>query len=119
MSGLRGITCLDQDVLTTYPRDEVRGLLLRRKLTLGPAPALEMEVGVDAGRAWEFNLYVDNTLQDKRIIESNGQTGRKWQKLEFDLAGQAGKMVELRLYQRVLVPNRVPGSAYWKNLRLK
>src|SRR5262249_46451014 len=30
MRGIRGITHLDGDVLATYPRDEVRGVVLRR-----------------------------------------------------------------------------------------
>ena len=30
MGGIRGSTYLDGDMLATYPRDEVRGLVLRR-----------------------------------------------------------------------------------------
>src|SRR5690606_38240023 len=33
--GIRGITYLDNDVLVTYPRDEVRGLLLHRTVKVG------------------------------------------------------------------------------------
>ena len=35
MPGIRGITYLDGDVLATYPRDEIRGTVLRRTLKLG------------------------------------------------------------------------------------
>jgi hypothetical protein len=118
LGGIRGITYLDQDVLATYPRDEVRGLLLRREATLGKNAKLHVEVGVDAGRAWEFNFYVDNKLVDKRVIASGEENSRLWQELTFDLSSKAGQSVVLRLYQRVLVPNRLPGNAYWKNLRL-
>ncbi|MBI4327250.1 MAG: hypothetical protein HY674_18595 [Chloroflexi bacterium] len=69
LGGIRGITYLDGDVLATYPRDEVRGLVLRRTLKLGAQPDLSLQAGADAGRAWELNVYANNKLMDKRIID--------------------------------------------------
>ena len=119
MGGIRGITHLDGDVLATYPRDEVRGLVLRRTLTLGEKPILSFQAGADAGRAWELNVYANNKLLEKRIIEGGTDQGRKWHDLRIDLRDFAGQQTYLRLYQRVLVPNRVAGNAYWRNLRVE
>jgi hypothetical protein len=118
MPGIRGITFLEGDVLATYPRDEVRGLVLRRTFKLSAKPSLHFQVGCDAGRAWELNVYVNNKEILKQIIE-NGDGTRKWHHMSVDLKEFADLKVHLRLYQRVLVPNRVAGNAYWKALRLE
>ena len=118
MAGIRGITHLDGDVLATYPRDEVRGVVLRRTAQLSKSPSLEVQVAADTGRAWELNVYANNKLLEKRIIEGGNEGGRRWQELRIDLREFAGETTHLRLYQRVLVPNRVAGNAYWRNLRL-
>ena len=119
MGGIRGITHLDGEVLATYPRDEVRGLLLQREAQLGAEPVLTFSAGVDAGRAWELNVYADNKLLEKRIVEGGTDPGRKWHDMKVDLREFAGKRTHLRLYQRVLVPNRVAGNAYWRDLRVQ
>jgi hypothetical protein len=121
MRGIRGITHLDGDVLATYPRDEVRGLVLRRTAKLGEKPALALRVGVDAGRAWELNVYADNKLLLKKVIEpaAGDRPGRHWHDLRVDLGAFAGRAVQLRLYQRVLVANRTAGNAYWQRIRLE
>jgi len=119
MAGIRGITHLEGDVLATYPRDEVRGLLLRRTALLSRSPSLRLEAGVDAGRAWELNVYANNKLIEKGIIDGSADGSRKWQTINVDLKDFAGQTVQLRLYQRVLVPNRVAGNAYWKAIELK
>src|SRR5207302_6534773 len=68
MPGIRGITYLDGDILATYPRDEVRGTLLRRTAKLGKDPALKFGAGVDPGRAWQLQVYVnDDKVLDKLI----------------------------------------------------
>jgi hypothetical protein len=118
MAGIRGITYLEGDVLATYPRDEVRGLVLRRTVKLGAQPTLSFQVGADGGRAWELNVYANNRLMLKKTIE-NGSSARKWEEIKIELSGFAGQAVALRLYQRVLVPNRVAGNAYWKNIELR
>jgi len=119
MTGIRGITHLDGDVLATYPRDEVRGVVLRRHVKLGEKPSLHFHVGVDAGRAWELNVYANNTLELKRIIEGASEGERKWQGVDVDLSEFARQAVELRLYQRVLVPGKIAGNAYWKATEVK
>jgi len=118
MSGIRGNTHLDGDVLATYPRDEVRALMLRRTAKLSATPTLSFSAGADNGRAWELEVYVDNKLFEKHLIEGK-DPGRTWQDFAIDLKDYAGKDVTLRLFQRVLVPRKTAGNAYWKNLMLK
>lgn len=118
MAGIRGITCLEGDILATYPRDEVRACLLRRTTTLSAAPRLTFEAGTEPGRAWELTVYADNTILEKRVISSTGGT-RQWETLDIDLAAFAGRETTLRLYQRVLVPNRTAGNALWRKLVLQ
>lgn len=119
MRGLRGNTYLEGDVLATYPRDEVRGLVLMRKMTLSAAPMLRVEAGADGGRAWALDVHVDNQRVLSRTIQAKGKE-REWQTVEVDLRAMAGKPVTLRLIQRVLLgPEYASGNAYWRNLRLE
>jgi len=115
---VRGTTRLDGEVLATYPRDEVRGVSLRRKVTLGDKPVLSLEAGADPGRAWLLNVWVDNRRAAERLIRGDG-AGRHWETVEIDLGPFAGRQVQLRICQLVLahdIPS--PGSAYWRNLTL-
>lgn len=115
MPGIRGITYLDGDVLSTYPRDEVRGTLLKRSTMLGSNPSLSFKAGVDAGRVWQLQVYVnDDRVLDKLIEGSSDQ--RSWQDIEVNLAKYSGQHVALRLYQRVLIPQHEAGNAYWRGL---
>jgi len=119
MRGLRGNTYLDGDVLATYPRDEVRGLVLIRAATPGPRSKLTVEVAADPGRAWGLDVHVDNAQVAGKIIHAKGSE-REWQTVEVDLSPMAGKPVTLRLIQRVLLgPAYASGNAYWRNLRLQ
>jgi hypothetical protein len=118
MGGIRGITYLDGDVLATYPRDEVRGLVLRRTLKLSPNPALMFQAGADPRRAWELNVYANNKQMFKSVI-AGADGGRQWREVNVDLSEFAGETVTLRLYQRVLVPSQTAGNAYWKAIQLK
>jgi hypothetical protein len=119
MRGLRGNTYLDGDILATYPRDEVRGLVLTRTATLSAAPKLLVDVAADGGRAWGLDVHVDNDRVSNRIIQSKSKE-REWQTVEIDLTPMAGKQVTLRLIQRVLLgPEHASGNAYWRNLRLQ
>lgn len=118
MTGLRGITYLDGDVLATYPRDEVRGVALSRTFRPGPASQLTVDVAADPGRAWSLEIYAANRQLLKAIIESKEST-RQWQPIRVDLAPFAGTEIHLRLIQRVLLgPQHAPGNAYWRNLRI-
>jgi len=116
MGGIRGITHLDGDVLATYPRDEVRGCLLRRTVKVTDKVQLRFEAGCDAGRAWELNVYADNQRLERRIVEGGESGGRRWQTITCDLSRFAGQTITLRLYQRVLLEKRTAGNAYWRNI---
>jgi len=120
MPGIRGITYLDGPVLATYPRDEIRGTVLRRTVTLGSVPTLTFKAGVDVGRAWQLQVYVnDRKLLDKLIdgvYESREPDARHWENLSVDLSDYKDQKVVLRLYQRVLVPHHEAGNAYWQDL---
>jgi hypothetical protein len=75
--------------------------------------------GVDAGRAWQLNVWVGNQRIEEQRIRHDGP-GRGWQTIEIDLSQFAGQQVCLRLYQLVLscnIPD--PGSAYWRRLHLQ
>jgi hypothetical protein len=118
LQGLRGSTYLDGEVLVTYPRDEVRGVVLRREASLGAASALRLEVAADMGKAWELRVYAGNARVHRRVVEG-GPGARAWQDVNVDLAAQAGRKVELRLYQLVLLPGKVPGNAYWRSIEIR
>ncbi len=119
-SGYPGGTWLSEGVLTTWPRELMRGVVLTRKLML-PAgtPRLTVEVAADPGRAWELSLYVNNRQIEKRLIV--GGEKREWQTIETDLTPFAGQAVTLRLYQNLLIgnPARPPSAAQWKSITLK
>ena len=123
MPGIRGITYLDGQVLATYPRDEVRGTVLRRTVKLGSTPSLEFKAGVDVGRAWQLQVYVnDKRVLDKLIdgLYASGQSdSRHWEHISIDLSEYKKQQVTLRLYQRVLVPHHEAGNAYWPDLTVQ
>ncbi len=120
MTGIRGITYLDGDILATYPRDEIRGTVLRRKAKIDANSVLKFKAGVDAGRAWQLQVYVNDEKVLDKLIESRAETAEKiqWQDIEVDLAKYANQEVALRLYQRVLIPHQEAGNAYWRDLSL-
>ena len=117
MPGIRGITWLDKDVLATYPRDEVRGVVLQRSLKIDKQKSLSFSAGVDQGRAWELNVYIDNDQVLDKIIEGTQPT-MNWQQISVDLSAYQGKTVNIRLYQRVLIDGKEAGDAYWKDLKI-
>ncbi len=115
---VRGATRLDGEVLATYPRDEVRGVSLRRKAVLDEKPVLSFDAGVDAERAWLLNVWVDNRRVHEQLIQGD-RSGRHWESVQIDLGAFAGHEVQLRVYQLVIGRNiPSPGSAYWRNLKL-
>ena len=120
MRGIRGQTHLEGDTLATYPRDEVRGLVLRRVVTPRGSTALTFRAGVDAGQAWQLQVYADNQRLLDRLIEGPADAkDRHWENIRIDLAALAGKPVTLRLFQRVLIAGKTAGNAYWKELDVK
>lgn len=121
IGGIRGQTYLDGDVLAIFPRDEVRGALLRRTLTLRDHPSLSFYAGVDFGRAWHLNVFVNNDkLVDKLITgaptpQKSGPP-RHWEHIHLDLRAYRGQSVVIRLYDLILVPGHEAGNSYWKDL---
>lgn len=116
---LRGITCLDGDVLATWPRDPVRGVVLRRDVKLSNKPSLALQVAADATRMWGLEIYADNQRVFQKFIDGGAENSeRKWQDIKVDLTAFANQEVALRLYQRVMVGNRTAGTAYWKGISL-
>jgi hypothetical protein len=116
----RNGTHLEGDTLVTFPRDQARGALLRRMLKLGDGPVLELEVAAEEGRAWRLDIYVNNTNVLGRLIEGAASPGqRDWQKLSVDLAAFRGQQVEIRLYQRTELPDKLPSCAYWRGARVR
>lgn len=138
--GVRGGTFIDGDILSTYPRDEVRGVRLSRILKLSENEKLYFEVSADPGRIWKLSVYVDHeriltTLVDggdpiewpdvrpdaypQPLEEYEKSTElRKWRMIEIDLSKYSGREVNIRLYQDILVRNGFPGNAYWRNLQI-
>lgn len=118
MRGIRGITYLDSNVLITYPRDEVRGLLLHRSLKITNEKNLSLQVGSDAKRAWQLSVYINNKQVLAKLIEGNEAT-QKWEDINISLEEFKGQNVKIRIYQRVLIPGKEAGNAYWKNFTIK
>jgi ADP-ribosylglycohydrolase len=117
LPGIRGLTYLDGDVLATYPRDEVRGTVLRRTIRLGANSAFSFDAGVDPGRAWQLQVYVNDDKVLDELIEGKDDN-RHWQAVRVDLSSYSNQQVVLRLYQRVLVQRREAGNAYWRHLTI-
>jgi hypothetical protein len=123
-AGIRGDTYLDGDTLAVFPRDRVRGALLRRSANLSSQPSLEFDAGADLGHTWHLQIYVDNDKVLDRFVEGiavapDAPSERVWQHISVDLSAYQGRAVVLRLYDLVIVPNHEVGTSYWKNLSLR
>jgi hypothetical protein len=118
MPGIRGNTFLDGDVLATYPRDEIRGLVVSRTIKVNGEKQISFEAGVDSGRAWELNVYINNKQVLAKVIEGK-EKEREWQKIKVDLSSFEGQTVIIRLCQRVLIDGKEAGNAYWKNIEIR
>lgn len=117
--GGRTGTWLDGDVLVTFPRDESRGVLLRRTVKLNAEALLEMEVAADGGRAWRLDVFVNNTNLFSQVVEGGSVSGRgAWRKISVDLSAFGGQEAGVRLYQRTDLPNALPSNAHWRDVRL-
>jgi ADP-ribosylglycohydrolase len=120
LKGIRGDTYLDGEVLSIFPRDEVRGALLRRSIALGENPSLNFDAGVDAGRAWHLVVYVNNDKVLDRLIEGELKEGdRHWEHIHLDLTTYRKQSVVVRLYDFILVPNLQAGNSYWRHLEVQ
>ena len=67
--GIRGATFLNGDILSVFPRDEVRGALLRQTVQLSDSPSLDFDAGVDPGRSWHLQIYINNDRVLDKLIE--------------------------------------------------
>lgn len=125
IAGIRGDTYIDGDVLAVWPRDEVRGAILRRTLTLSGHPELSFDAGADAGATWHLVVFVNNDKALDRLVEGEPWDGngtapeRRWQHIRLDLSRYRGQSVVIRLYDLVLVTHRYAGNSYWRQLELR
>jgi len=144
LRGMRGATYLDGDVLSIFPRDEVRGALLRQTVQLSDSPSLNFEAGVDPGRTWHLEIYVNNDRVLDKLISGPpvahpvegpppthvrgtpplpeppiNNTDRHWEPIHLDLSAYKKQSVVIRLYDLILVPGHEAGSSYWKKLQLQ
>ena len=120
----RGGTYLEGDVLSIWPRDEVRGALLRRSVKLSDNPSLNFDVGAEAGRAWHLVVYVNNDKVCDQLVEGDplkqgNASERRWQHIHLDLTAYRKQSVVIRLYDLVLVPYHYAGNSYWRRLELQ
>ena len=94
---------------------------MRRTAKLSDSPSLSFAVAADSGRTWELEVYAANQGVFRKLINGSGEKSseRKWQEIKIDLQEFAGTEIQLRLYQRVLLADKVPGNAYWKDIELK
>jgi hypothetical protein len=128
--GGAGATYLDGDVLVTFPRD-TRPCMLARSIT-APAgkPQLILEIGYLRYRPWRLQVLVDDdtvatevigaedTADLKRVQPNAAAAAPIWKPVRLDLSRYAGRTVTLRLYHW-LVPEQVPGAAYWRSVRVE
>jgi ADP-ribosylglycohydrolase len=124
IDGIRGDTYLDGDVLSIFPRDEVRGALLRRSVELSEHPSLSFDAGVDPGRSWHLEVFVNNDKVLDRLIEGGSSaqgdaSEHHWEPIRVDLNAYRKQQVIIRLYDLVLVPDHVVGNSYWRKLAIQ
>jgi hypothetical protein len=123
IEGIRGATYLDGETLAIWPRDEVRGALLRRSVELSDNPSLSFDVGADAGCAWHLAVFVNNDRVHDQMIQGGalGQgraPDRHWEHINLKLSAYKTQSVVIRLYDLVLIPNHYVGNSYWRHLDL-
>jgi hypothetical protein len=131
---LRGGTYLIDDVLVTYPRDEVRGVVLRGDFDIAENDILKLRVASDPGRAWQLLVYVNNERLFVKNIDGGAilewkempplsypesefvafKEARQFEDIELPLDKFKGQKVHIRLYQYTLLLNKIPGNAYWQ-----
>lgn len=134
--GMRGATFLNGEVLSVFPRDEVRGALLRRAVQLSDSPSLDFDVGVDPGRTWHLEVFVNNDKVLDKLIEGPAEVPPAthvrgvasepkandaechWEQIHLDLRAYKNQPVVIRLYDLILVPGHEAGNSYWKKLQL-
>jgi hypothetical protein len=112
LGGLRGITYLDNEVLVTWPRDEVRGVVLSTTADLRGGKLMKLEVGAEENRAWRLEIYANNQRLLSKLIE-----GPAIQTVTQALPAGGPKTV-IRLFQHTLVGDKLPSSAHWRKVTI-
>jgi hypothetical protein len=124
IEGIRGNTHLEGDVLAVWPRDEVRGAVLRRAIRVGTASQLTFDAGADPGCVWHLVVFVGNQKLVDRMIDGGPQpvgaelSGRHWGSVTVDLTPFKDQETIIRLYDLVLVPHRYAGNSYWRHIEV-
>jgi hypothetical protein len=67
--GIRGGTFVDGDILATYPRDEVRGVKLYRRVQVTGRERLTFETAADPGRIFRLKVYIDNEKVHEQLVD--------------------------------------------------
>jgi hypothetical protein len=128
--GGEGATYLDGNVLVTYPRDTHPCMLGRTVTVSGENRTLHIEIGYLKGRPWRLQVLMDDdpihseviggevTVNMKDVPPNAESAQPEWAAIDVDLSKYAGKTEKLRLYHW-LVPNRIPGAAYWRTVRIE
>jgi hypothetical protein len=124
LEGIRGDTYLDGCTLAIWPRDEIRGALLRRTAELSDRPSISFDAGADRGRTWHLVVLVNNTKILDRLITGDASierdaSDRNWERIFLDLNAFKRQTVVIRLYDLVLVPNHYAGNSYWKDIQVQ
>lgn len=118
--GIRGGTFVDGHILSTFPSNEVLGVVLKRKVRLGNNSSLEVEVAADPGRAWRLDIFVEDEQIHTQLVDGGdplvwkgvSETGfpppteeyhasskaRGWSLVRLDLSPYSKQEVTLRLY---------------------
>jgi hypothetical protein len=107
--GIRGNTHLEGETLAVFPRDEVRGALMRRSAPLTDVSSLSFDAGADEGRAWHLEVFIDNDKVLDRLIDGSAvpkeaSSTRGWEHVSLDLSKYREQTVVIRLYDLILVP---------------
>jgi hypothetical protein len=79
-------------------------------------PHLVLSIANQPNRPWRLQIFADDDNLSTQIIETENETS--WKEVSLDLSPYAGRTVRLRLYQWP-VANRIPGSAYWRSVRIE
>jgi len=91
--------------------------MLTRSVTV-PAgnPHLNLSVGNLPGHPWRLQVFADDDNLATQVIDVASKDA--WKEVSLDLSPYAGRTITLRLYQW-LMENRIPGTAYWRSIRIE
>src|SRR5260370_42656268 len=105
-------------------------MLVRSVAVPAGKPQLTLEVGHLRYRPWRLQVFVDDDIVSTQVIGAEDTVDIKqvqpnavaavpmWKPVALDLSRYAGGSVTLRLYHW-LFPERIPGAAYWRSVKLE